>query len=198
MALSDEERRRIYEEERVREEARDEIQQKAKKRKQAQGCLGCIGLAGIIAVIVLVVGIVGFLDEDIDSTPETTPVPEGALLDFVTLREWEIAAGGIGAEILVPLGSSEEDVMTLGRFLRDVAWTDGFLNIMIYDNTEAWEFGFKCDDEYTGAPVDKFKEIESGAICTKARELRARHILANVGRNPSTGHSSVTWNDPER
>jgi hypothetical protein len=199
MGLSDEDRRRIYEEERAREEVREEIQRESKQRKLKQGCLGCLGIIGVALAVGLLVGLLdvfGVIDGD--SAPETTPVPKDMVLDFATLREWPLGGGGIGAEIVVGEGSSKEQLLILGRFLRDVAWPNGYLSILIYDNAEAWEARGLCEQAYKGIPVAKLDEIERGPICTRATQLEKEHLLLDVRRNLSTGQAKSLWIGPEQ
>jgi hypothetical protein len=64
-------------------------------------------------------------------------VPEGQLLDYTPLSEGESPAGGVKAEILVKNGAAREEVFTLLRFVRDVAWPEGWLEVKVFDSQDA-------------------------------------------------------------
>ena len=125
MGLSGEDRRRIYEEERVAEEAAGEIQRESRPRDQKQVSLGSLGIIGVVLAVGLPAILIGCSGESTpQTTAETAPVPESNLFDdaqakargeysaqgapqkvleFVTLGERPLEGGGIGAEILVDL-----------------------------------------------------------------------------------------------
>ena len=68
MGLSGEDQRRIYEEDRVREEARGEIH---RERKQKRTSLGSLGIFAIVLAIGLPAVLIGCSNSE--STPQTTP-----------------------------------------------------------------------------------------------------------------------------
>ena len=188
MGLSDEDRRRIHEEENAREEARREIKKEQKKPSLPIGYLSFIAIFAVVFVIALVRLATGGDDQE---SVDTTPVA-GTLLEFTTLREWAIGRDGIGAEVLVAEGSTKEAVMEMAAFIRDVVWPKGFLNVVIYDSAEAWRLGKEC-----GRSRDKFQEIESGPVCARWSAMRDQHLVAVIGRNPNADYSEVSWTGPE-
>ena len=222
MVLSGEDRSRIYEEDRVREEAREEIQREG-KQKQAS-----LGSRAIIA-IVLAVGLPVILLGCGESTPETTakaaaetaPAPGSSLsdaaqarlprgvdsylsaapakmLEFATLRERPMEGGGIDVEILVDEASSKRDVRILGEYILWRVWPKKHFTVLVYDNNEAWEARGLCEQAHQGESAAKLDEIEGGPICTRATQLEEEHLLLSISRNPSAFQAESLWIGPDR
>ena len=61
----------------------------------------------------------------------TTPPPE--TIDYQTLREYEIPAGGIGRHLLVSEKATKEEVLTLATHLRSKYLSKGNIFIFIFD-----------------------------------------------------------------
>ena len=139
MGLSVESRGRIYEEDRVREAARNEIQRESKQRKKLS--LGSLGINAVVLIVGLAAVIIGCGNGDSNSAPENALVPDSVLyadahakttrwpwqegpstpgsrfpflLEFETLSERPLEGGGLAAEILVPgeyaRGGEEDNV----------------------------------------------------------------------------------------
>ena len=185
-ALTNEDRRRIYEEEKVREEARDELKKRKKQKKNKQVGLGCLG---IIAIFALVIGI-GWLFSTLPSTTTTpTPVPEGLLLEFTTLMENETGSGSIDADILVKKGVTREEVLTLLKFIRDVAWPQGWLSIRVFDSRDAWEAHHRCVKAWEGWPMDE-KGDPPECIESESRSGFPAYV-GILSRNPSNDYEDI-------
>ncbi len=92
MGLSGEDRRRIYQEERVREEAREGIQRESKQRKQKQTSLGSLGIIGVVLAIGLSAILIACSNGEsttqtiAESTAETAPALESNLYDAAHAR----------------------------------------------------------------------------------------------------------------
>ncbi len=227
MGLSGEDQRRIYEEDRVREEARGEIH---RERKQKRTSLGSLGIFAIVLAIGLPAVLIGCSNGE--STPQATaePATESApvlgsslfdaarakrpresggsglagggsrppkMLDFATLRERPLDGGGVGAAILVDEGSPKRDVKILGGYILWQVWPKQHFNVLVYDNKDAWEARGLCDQEHEGEPAAKFDEIEGGPVCTRATQLEKEHLLLTISRNPSTGQAESLWIGPD-
>ena len=202
MGLLGEDRRRVYEEERVREEARKEIH---RERKQKQFPLGSLG----IIAIVLAVGLAAILTGcgKGESTPETTtqtnvetaPVPESSLaaaaqaklpssriragelkplkmLEFVTLRERPLEGGGIGAEILVDL-SSPEALVRLSRLEGNPK-----RNTRILGEYILWQVWPK--KHFTVLVYDNKAAWEARGLCEQAHEGQPAAKLEEIEGGP--------------
>ena len=87
MGLTGEDRRRIYEEDRVREEGREEIQRESKQKQVSWGFLAIIGVVLAVGLPAILLGCNGeaTLQTTAETTPQTTaetaPVPEINLYD---------------------------------------------------------------------------------------------------------------------
>jgi|GEM_PF-4155904 len=78
--LSPEEKKKIYEEEKLRVEARAKAEDEAKSEKTKKGCLGCLAAVVIIAIIAIVIVLSGSDDQDTSGSgrPEFQQMPYSA------------------------------------------------------------------------------------------------------------------------
>jgi hypothetical protein len=68
--LTPEERQRIYQEEKARSEAQEQIKKDARAKKTQVGCIGCLGLVALIVVV-------AFLGSVFSTGPTTAPTASG-------------------------------------------------------------------------------------------------------------------------
>ena len=80
-----------------------------------------IGLAqparALWAVVVLSLFLFWISSCDLESVPPYKATPPPDIISFIVEREWEIPAGGYGAEIRVDDSASKEEVLRLGQWL---------------------------------------------------------------------------------
>ena len=180
MGLSGEDQRWIYEEDRVREEGREEIQWESRQRQVSLGFLGIIGLVLAVGLPAILIGCDG--EATPQTTAETTPVPEINLLDaaqarlrgmgqrrsglnvleFVTLRERFLEGGGVGAEILVDL-SSPAALVKLSRYEGNPK-----RNVKILGEFILWNVWPK--KHFTVLVYDNKEAWEARGLCEQAHE----------------------------
>ena len=126
------------------------------------------------------------------ATPTPTRVPEGQLLDYTPLSEGETPAGGVKAEILVKNGAAREEVFTLLRFVRDVAWPEGWLEVKVFDSQDAWTAHHRCllaIDNYG----DKLAQGDPPECIESEDQFGNPEFVALLSRNPSTDFDEISW-----
>ena len=82
MGLSPEEKKRIYEEEKVKLEAQEKAKKELETEKTKKACLGCLGMIAVIFVIALVAGLFKSGDKTKKSTPQPKPSPTRVETNF--------------------------------------------------------------------------------------------------------------------
>jgi hypothetical protein len=186
MALSDEDRQRIYEEEKARDDARDEIA-RAKKAasdriKQKKTGLGCLVLLGIAAVIAVIIGI-GLL-----IGPAEAPIP------FTTLEA--LITGGNERVVIIDPGHPEETVIELGEYLKDNEWPRGPINVNIWDDKEAFLAYQDCVlARRATETAEQWNEINEAPMCVRGLEMLDMHRLATAYRI-GNGNEAVDYAGP--
>jgi hypothetical protein len=122
MALSDEDKRRIEEEERFRAAARAKAEQQAKSKQTATGCLGCLGVVFVLWLIGMFTG-----SQKSDSTPppagSSATAPTAPKIDDAKCRQ-EL---GCWAEKFTVEASVRCKRAVEGLAKYQAEWTDGFL-----------------------------------------------------------------------
>lgn len=133
MELTPQDKQRIYEE----EKARDEAKQKIEAQKNATGCMGCLGLIVIIVIISMVFNMFsGSKNTSSKSTTELIPTGEQAIIDsgpgatyiaqtkegFEQLIKAVNAKDQIGAMELIQVG----EVFSVGQYTKVLVIDHGF------------------------------------------------------------------------
>lgn len=68
--MTPEEQKRIYEEEKERQKAKERLKKESQKKIAKQGCIGCFGIIGITTIIALIFGLFSSGNENIDFVTE--------------------------------------------------------------------------------------------------------------------------------
>jgi len=144
------------------------------------GIFFAIGFVGCVAIVILTPS---------SRTPEqkiitkkeitkkrevsTQKVAKSNLIDYKIFRQWNIPAGGIGADILVSEKAKKEEVMVLAKALRRKYFKSNIF-IFIFDSEEA------CKDRMRPEPKMNYDEY-------------FKHFLATITVNKNSGYDEITW-----
>jgi hypothetical protein len=179
MPLSDEERQRIYEEEKARADARDEIEKEqqsahneiaktknaAVKKKAGIGCLGIIAVVAVVIGIGLIIG------------PAKAPIPHEVLAQFYATYDNQRI-------VIVDKNHPRETVVALGQYLVDHEWPRGSINVQIWDDKNAFMAYRECRDTRAATKTnERYDEVQEGPICVHGLEMHHNHRLATAVRD---------------
>ncbi len=113
-------------------------------------------------------------------------------LEYSVLLDKTYDSGGRDAVVIVNPGASRDELRSLGTYLRDTVWQRGWLDIQIYDDARTWEIGQQCWQARRATLTDgEWERVDSEPLCTQWHQLRGRHQLAVVSRNPSRGVNDI-------
>ncbi len=165
--LSDEDRRRIYEEEKVRDEARTRI----KQDRQAKVGLGCLGVLTIFGGLVALVFFFGGVER---------PALSYTMLEERANRCCMNAVVAVGAD------ATRDQVATLAKYLRDHEWHHERINIQIYNDAGAWKAYQECVFARRATRTDaEWDKVDKGPLCVRGQEALERNRIASADRRPN-------------
>jgi hypothetical protein len=166
MTITEEDRRRIYEEELAREQARRAIRAEvdARRWRNALVVLGVFALVGILVVFSVAY----------QSCKSSQKAPPQTAVSYEVIREWYLPAGR-GQLVLIPSSNrNEQDLRVLGSTLKEGA--RGYRNALafVFDDVVAARL-------YDNPNLDK-----------KQERYLADHQVAWYNKNGSTGFHRMT------
>ena len=179
MSLSDEDKRRIQEEGRLRARVR-------RSERGKQTAIGCGGLIVVVVIIIIIATIASSISGGAESNYENvSAAAEKAPIAYEVLREWDISNTGKGAEITAG-GRPTEDVRALLEYFRDDAFPAGSLNIIVYANVEGYQASKNMQ-----AMCDQDPDPTLPPSCAQADALRQENWVGVLHRNVNNDYEEI-------